>query len=130
MSAEDYFSNSLLHQQIQNERSLGIAKSRLIAAKTEGLGLEQVENIRLKAELDAARLALRESESLVLEWQAAMTAWKHLAQALRDEIKACPNHDAHKFGKDHSSRAEFFTRVENEERVKRGIPPRDPSSKN
>lgn len=130
MSTEDYFSNSLLHQQIQNERSLGIAKSRLIAAKTEGLGLEQVENIRLKAELDASRLALRESETLVLEWQAAMMAWKHLAQALRDEIKACPNHDAHKFGKDHSFRAECITRVENEERVKRGIPPRDPSSKN
>jgi hypothetical protein len=123
MSMEDFLSNSLLHQQIQNERSLGIAKTQLITAKTEGLGLAQVENIRLKLELDAARLALREAQEITKEWQSAMEAWRDLAQTLRDEVKSCPNHEAHKFGKNDDARSKHRKGFEDEARLKRGLQP-------
>ena len=67
--------------------------------------------------------ALVESRALVAEWQAAMEAWRDLAQTLRDEIKACPNHEAHRFGKDKEAVNQRLTKVVNEGRTKRGLKP-------
>ena len=72
-------------------------------------------------ELAAAHLALKEAQDITKEWQAAMEAWKDLAQTLRDEIKACPNHEAHVFGKDQEARTQKFHSKENGKRVELGL---------
>jgi hypothetical protein len=76
-------------------------------------------------ERDAAYQALREAQEITKEWQSAMEAWRDLAQTLRDEVKACPNHEAHKFGKDDTARIKRFNNHEDDGRAKRGLKPRD-----
>lgn len=71
-----------------------------------------------------------EAVQLVKEWQAAMEAWRDLALALRDEIKACQNCEAHKFGKDADAIDHHRRRKEDDVRVSRGLKTRySPSEK-
>lgn len=71
-----------------------------------------------------------EAVQLVKEWQAAMEAWRDLALALRDEIKACQNYEAHKFGKDADAIDHHRRRKEDDVRVSRGLKTRySPSEK-
>lgn len=78
---------------------------------------------QLEQEREAAYQALREAQEITKEWQSAMEAWRDLAQTLRDEVKACPNHEAHKFGKDDTARAKRFNNHEDDGRAKRGLKP-------
>jgi transposase len=77
----------------------------------------------LEREKEAAYQALREAQEITKEWQSAMEAWRDLAQTLRDEVKACPNHEAHKFGKDDQARANRKVIFENNRRVELGLKP-------
>jgi hypothetical protein len=81
-------------------------------------------NAVLAKQLAATQLALKESQELVLDWQSAMEAWKDLAQVLRDEIKECPNHEAHGFGKNQVARQQRILTKEDEARVSRKLTPR------
>ena len=72
---------------------------------------------------DDALQALKEAHELTKEWVASMEAWRDLAQTLRDEIKACPNHEAHTFGKDDLARRNRFGNVEDKKRVGLGLKP-------
>lgn len=74
------------------------------------------------AERDAAFEALREAQEITKEWQSAMEAWRDLAQTLRDEVKACPNHEAHKFGKDIEAVRGKVRSSEDAARTKHGLP--------
>ncbi|MDI9331177.1 MAG: hypothetical protein QM527_07690 [Alphaproteobacteria bacterium] len=78
----------------------------------------------MKLQLDEAKAALARANALVADWQSAMEAWKDLAVTLRDEIKACPNHEAHKFGKDDAARRKRADEKEDSERRKRGLKPK------
>jgi hypothetical protein len=72
----------------------------------------------------AANMRVAQAEESVKEWRAAMEAWRDLAQALRDEVKACPNIEAHKFGKDDKARLKRHNSKEDESRVSLGLKPR------
>lgn len=78
----------------------------------------------VQKELARAQAALAQANELVADWQSAMEAWKDLAITLREEIKACPNHEAHKFGKDGKQVNERFHKKEDEARVKRKLKPK------
>lgn len=84
----------------------------------------EMEKTSLKLQLDEAKAALARANALVSDWQSAMEAWKDLAVTLRDEIKACPNHEAHKFGKDDAARRKRADEKEDSERRKRGLKPK------
>ncbi len=133
---------SALGQQAQN-----IALLDLVSAKQEALNIAnsmpkprhkepEGDNVffgklrieELEREKAAAYQALKEAQEITKEWQSAMDAWRDLAQALRDEVKACPNHEAHQFGKDDSARRKFIGNAEDSSRVKRGLKPRDRTS--
>lgn len=79
---------------------------------------------QLTAELVATKLALEAANELVADWQSAMFAWKDLAQALRDEIKECPNAEAHKFGKNPQARTIQRWNTEDKERASRKLAPK------
>lgn len=64
-----------------------------------------------------------EAVQIANEWRAAADAWKHLAQTLRDETKACPNHEAHKIGQDDNARAKLKVNFENMRRLELGLNP-------
>jgi hypothetical protein len=83
-----------------------------------------LEKDTLKIELEAAKAALARANALVADWQSAMEAWKDLAVTLREEIKSCPNHEAHKFGKDGKKINNQFHDKEDSERRKRGLKPK------
>jgi galactokinase len=83
-----------------------------------------VELILAKQELDETKAALAAANELVADWQSAMFAWKDLAQALRDEIKECPNAEAHKFGKDQKARNARLWTQEDKERVSKKLAPK------
>ena len=76
---------------------------------------------QLAKERDAAMQALGEAQNLVKEWQSAMEAWRDLAQTLRDEIKSCPNHEAHKFGKNTEAMNHQRRSKEDTSRVSHGL---------
>lgn len=83
------------------------------------------KNNALAQQLEEANAALAQANELVADWQSAMEAWKDLAITLREEIKACPNHEAHKFGKaDKAVLVEHMNKKEDEERVKRKLKPK------
>ncbi len=75
----------------------------------------------LASERNAALQALQEAQELVKDWQSAMEAWRDLAQTLRDEIKACPNHDAHKFGQNKEATDHQRRNKEDATRVSKGL---------
>lgn len=76
----------------------------------------------LEREKEAAYQALREAQEITKEWQSAMEAWRDLAQTLRNEVKACPNHEAHKFGKDIEAVRAKVNASEDQARTKHGLP--------
>jgi hypothetical protein len=98
------------------------------ALKTQQIAMLQSEvsdKNKLAEELARAKAALAQANELVADWQSAMEAWKDLAITLREEIKACPNHEAHKFGKaDKEVLVEHMNKKEDEERVKRKLKPK------
>lgn len=127
-----------LGQQAQNIELL-----KLVQAKQEALNIAggmpkprhkerdsddvQFGKLRIEAlerEKEAAYQALREAQEITKEWQSAMEAWRDLAQTLRDEVKACPNHEAHKFGKDEQARRTLIAQAEDSARAKRGLKPK------
>lgn len=105
MIAEEKARNAILEQENQAQKSSHLTT-------------------QLTAELVATKLALEAANELVADWQSAMFAWKDLAQALRDEIKECPNAEAHKFGKNDINRAQRIRTKEDEERASRKLAPK------
>lgn len=118
-----------------------IALLGLVSAKQEGLNIAnsfpksnraqpESENVQfgkwrieqLEIENEVAQRALKEANDLVKDWQSAMEAWRDLAQTLRNEIKACPNHEAHKFGQDDKARANRANSFEDKKRLEFGLP--------
>lgn len=111
---------------------------KMQTAMREGMQLQKdaVHQMRAKSRQDAALIesleeriqeaeaALLQANALVRDWQASMEAWKDLAVTLREEIKACPNHEAHKFGKDDAARNKRLISTEETERRKRGLKPK------
>jgi hypothetical protein len=79
--------------------ALNRAKTEGITIHQQSLRTSQSQESKYREHNVVLQKALDEANDLVMEWQAAMEAWKDLAQVLRDEIKACPNHEAHEFGK-------------------------------
>jgi predicted O-linked N-acetylglucosamine transferase (SPINDLY family) len=112
------------------QQTANIALTRANTEKTKGQTLllevnqnQAAANAEMARQLAATQQALKESQELVLDWQSAMEAWKDLAQVLRDEIKACPNHEAHGFGKDQSARNQHRNRKEDEARISKKLVP-------
>lgn len=98
-----------------------------IALKQAAWSAEQTANqanAEMAKQLAATQAALKAANELVLDWQSAMEAWKDLAQVLRDEIKACPNHEAHGFGKDQEARGIRIRTKEDEVRVSLKLAPK------
>jgi hypothetical protein len=106
------------------QQAINAEQSRLIAAKSQGLGIAAGNQVNTDHRVAQLERQLREANALIADWQASMEAWKDLAQALRDEIKACPNAEAHKFGKDDKTRNSHAMAKEDAERVKRGLKPK------
>ena len=113
------------------QQSANIALTKANTAKIEGATILLQANMNAEqrakdalARLAATELALKEAQDLVLDWQSAMEAWKDLAQTLRDEIKACPNHEAHGFGKDQNARNIRIRTVEDEARASKKLAPK------
>ena len=119
----------------QNSALLG-----LVRAKQEGLNIAnsfpkssqaqpESENVQfgkwrieqLEIENEVAQRALKEANDLVKDWQSAMEAWRDLAQTLRNEIKACPNHEAHKFGQNIEAVRNTIRKNEDDARIKNGL---------
>lgn len=102
-------------------------KTRLL--QENGLVLDRLNhtaafNRDLQQQLEESRAALARANALVADWQSAMEAWKDLAVTLREEIKSCPNHDAHKFGRDKDQVNMHLQSKEEAERRKRGLKPK------
>lgn len=113
------------------QQTANIALTRANTEKTKGQTLllevnqnQAAANAEMAIQLAATQQALKESQELVLDWQSAMEAWKDLAQVLRDEIKACPNHEAHGFGKDQEARQIQFRTTEDTARVSKKLAPK------
>lgn len=125
--------NDAYNQKIINTAILetGIEKTRHITALQQQNHSSDAElakakklNSGMAARLAQAEAALEEANAVVADWQSAMEAWKDLAITLREEIKACPNHEAHQFGKNDEARKEHIHKKEDEERVKRNLKPK------
>ncbi len=129
------FKNMLLAEQAQlstlKTQHISQLNGQIHAQDTPMLGAAQGMATALKnvcAERDAALQALKAAYSVTREWQAATEAWRDLAQTLRDEIKACPNHEAHAFGQNDTARNQRRNQKEDEARVARDLKPRYPAS--
>jgi F0F1-type ATP synthase membrane subunit b/b' len=88
------------------------------------LDAAQDTEARLRRQLRAAQAALAEANSTCKEWQASMEAWRDLSKTLRDEIKACPNEEAHHFGKNEEARTAHLQTVKEKKRIELGLKPR------
>ena len=75
------------------------------------------------AELAHAYKLVEEANDSIHSWQASMEAWQDLARTLRDEIKECPNHEAHKFGRDEKARTAKRANVQDERRIEFNLKP-------
>jgi transposase len=122
--------NTELHGLVRaKQEALNIANSmpkpRVKERDSDDVQFGKLRIEALEREKEAAYQALREAQEITKEWQSAMEAWRDLAQTLRDEVKACPNHEAHKFGKDDTARIKRFNNHEDDGRAKRGLKPRD-----
>lgn len=121
MNVNEFYKSQLL----TGEYELNALKTQTITELKRAKNNNKSQELTaVQEELARAQAALAQANELVADWQSAMEAWKDLAITLREEIKACPNHEAHKFGKDDNARFEHFTKKENEERVKRKLKPR------
>lgn len=118
----DSYSQKVLNTAILE---LGAEKTRHISTLQQNEPVPDVRSGQLANDLAEARRALAEAHAVVADWQSAMEAWKDLAITLREEIKACPNHEAHKFGKaDKAVLVDHMNKKEDEERVKRNLKPK------
>ena len=88
------------------------------------LDAAQDTEARLRRQLRAAQAALAVANSTCMEWQASMEAFRDLAQTLRDEIKACPNEEAHHFGKNIEAMKKRLVSSEDKKRIELGLKPR------
>jgi hypothetical protein len=129
-----------------NQRLINAALYETLTAKQEGLNIAASTPARrsggggldpaiararmnqMAERLQQAEAALAEANAVVADWQSAMEAWKDLAITLREEIKACPNHEAHQFGKNDEARRNKFVAKEDAERTKRGLKPKTRNS--
>ena len=125
-----------------NQRLINAALYETLTAKQEGLNIAASTPARrsggggldpaiararmnqMAERLQQAEAALAEANAVVADWQSAMEAWKDLAITLREEIKACPNHEAHQFGKNKDKVNEHLQEKVDEERVKRNLKPK------
>jgi hypothetical protein len=82
------------------------------------------DNSHLVSQLAEMRALLAQAQATTKEWQASHDAWRDLAQALRDEVKACPNAEAHHFGKDDAARRKRADSFEDKRRIELGLKPR------
>ncbi len=110
---------------------LNTATLETLTAKTVGMSGLKTDLIRAQSTIHSLQLRIEQAEealaratALNADWQSAMEAWKDLAVTLREEIKACPNQDAHTFGKDKDARVKHFNEKETAERAKRGLKPK------
>jgi hypothetical protein len=97
---------------------------RIATAANLDTEIAMSENERLKRQLKGAQAALAEANSTCKEWQASMEAWRDLSKTLRDEIKACPNEEAHHFGKNEEARTAHLQTVKEKKRIELGLKPR------
>jgi predicted nucleic acid-binding Zn-ribbon protein len=102
-----------------------------VSAKTAGMTGIKGDLIRAETTIHSLQLRIKQAEealaratALNADWQSAMEAWKDLAVTLREEIKACPNQEAHTFGKDDAARKKHIQSKEDAERLKRGLKPK------
>lgn len=121
--------NTELHGLVRaKQEALNIANSmprpRVKERDSDDVHFGKLRIEALEREKEDAYQALREAQEITKEWQSAMEAWRDLAQTLRDEVKACPNHEAHKFGKDEQARRTLIAQAEDSARVKRGLKPK------
>ena len=120
--------NQGLHEIIKaKQERINIGNTDVGPSAKGGIPAELIlrhKNNALAQQLEEANAALAQANELVADWQSAMEAWKDLAITLREEIKACPNHEAHKFGKDDEARKNHIHNKEDEERVKRKLKPK------
>lgn len=86
--------------------------------------LAQEDAMNLQRKLSAAEAALAVAQATCRDWQAAMEAMRDLSGALRDEIKACPNEEAHHFGKNLEARNKRLTEFEDKRRIELGLKPK------
>ena len=136
----DQFNNLQAQRTNTSLMQQNIALLGLVSAKQEGLNIAnsfpksnraqpESENVQfgkwrieqLEIENEAAQRALKDANDLVKDWQSAMEAWRDLAQTLRNEIKACPNHEAHKFGQDIEAVRNTIRKNEDDARTKNGL---------
>ena len=136
----DQFDNLQAQRTNTSLMQQNIALLGLVSAKQEGLNIAnsfpksnraqpESENVQfgkwrieqLEIENEAAQRALKDANDLVKDWQSAMEAWRDLAQTLRNEIKACPNHEAHKFGQDIEAVRNTIRKNEDDARTKNGL---------
>jgi hypothetical protein len=114
-----------------NQQAINIALLNLSQAQREGLNLAKSQSNEIAPTSDNVVFghkriadleeALRSANELVLDWQASMEAWRDLAKTLREEIKACPNHEAHAFGKDLNAINYKFNNQEDSSRAIKGL---------
>ncbi len=104
--------------------ALNRAKTEGITIHQQSLRTSQSQESKYREHNVVLQKALDEANDLVLEWQAAMEAWKDLAQVLRDEIKACPNHEVHRMGKDVSALNHRRNSTEDTSRISKSLAPK------
>jgi hypothetical protein len=97
---------------------------RIATAANLDTEIAMSENERLKRQLKGAQAALAAANATCLDWQAAMEAMRDLSQTLRDEIKACPNEEAHHFGKNTAARTAHVRAFEEKRRLELGLKPK------
>jgi hypothetical protein len=97
---------------------------RIATAANLDADIAMSENERLKRQLKGAQAALAVAQSTCLDWQAAMEAMRDLSQTLRDEIKACPNEEAHHFGKNIEAIRSRIANAEDKKRIELGLKPK------
>lgn len=119
--------NTELHGLVRaKQEALNIANSmprpRVKERDSDDVHFGKLRIEALEREKEAAYQALREAQEITKEWQSAMEAWRDLAQTLRNEVKACPNHEAHQFGKDLEAVRAKVNASEDQARTKHGLP--------
>lgn len=120
MNVNEFYKSQLL----TGEYELNALKTQTITELKRTQNNKSQELTAVHEELARAQAALAQANELVADWQSAMEAWKDLAITLREEIKACPNHEAHKFGKDKDKVNEHLQTKVDEGRVKKGLKPK------
>ena len=97
---------------------------RIATAANLDTEIAMSENERLKRQLKGAQAALAAANETCRDWQAAMDAWQVLAKTLRDEIKECPNEEAHHFGKNKEALNQKLRESEEKKRAELGLKPK------